>query len=940
MVAERDELTQRTFPVLRELCERNEAALSEIDLRWGVTEEQAAQGRIVELCLAEVDACFPWFIGLLGDRYGTAVPDLPETVLLQHPWLRDLVGRSIAEIEVRHALNLSLNRPANLFFYIREGAPTRPAGDLDIGARMLLGLKTDLVRANVSVRPYASVEDLGRLIHEDLASALEATFLDEASPGPVAAERRRHESFARAHSTRLLGREREWQTLRRHLTSREAPLAIVGEGGFGKTALLSMFLVQTWLDPSQPKTDHPDLVGRLFAAVGLRRASARLPAVIAHYAGVYSQEQVWPLMIARLVRELRASHSPERSDPDSLEALGPDELVSTFISELGEVATRRPVAVIIDGADRLGGPFADKWPWLPDPVPANVRLVLSVSTGESAEALRERGFRVMELQPFTEQQRGSFLDNRLRAFGKQLSPRHRRLLVEADAAGSPAFLAAAAEELRIFGDHARLEERIRHYVHAPSVEHLLGLIIDRLDEHLGDQPASPTMKFLGLVSCARHGLSDRELRELLGSPGRPMDSIVLSPVELALRAWLTPRDGLIRIVAPALRDAVARRLTAEERMTIHQRLAGYFSPRPPGQRALDELPWHLAHSRQWRSLADVLCDPPFLTALFERDTQEPQVWWSEIEANSALRLPEVYAALIEHPDTDQVAAQIVASLLRQTGRAGLAVQLFGRLLQSGSGQGQARNAMEMNYALALRESGMLDEALAVLSRLDGALRTDASWSMLASCLGNKAVILEELGAIEAAALSRQEEQAVCMQLGLHGQLQTSRFNEGRLLARSGRTKEAAERFREYEKWAEQCGDLRALQAALANRAVLMRRAGKYREAADLHQRERAICERLGDVAALLDCLGNLAEVSMLQSDFDAADALLAQQEELFERSKPPRAHVQHMLIKSRLYRNIGLLDDAATWAQLALEAAESQGLVDLKAEAVRLTSSG
>jgi hypothetical protein len=41
-----------------------------VDLRWGITDEQKAEGQVLPICLAEIKRCRPYFIGLLGERYG------------------------------------------------------------------------------------------------------------------------------------------------------------------------------------------------------------------------------------------------------------------------------------------------------------------------------------------------------------------------------------------------------------------------------------------------------------------------------------------------------------------------------------------------------------------------------------------------------------------------------------------------------------------------------------------------------------------------------------------------------------------------------------------------------------------------------------------------------------------------------------------------------
>src|SRR5207248_4849400 len=73
MHAERDHLVKVTFPRLRQWCEERRLHLDDIDLRWGVTQEQAASGKVIELCLQQIDGSRPFFVCLLGGRYGLTV---------------------------------------------------------------------------------------------------------------------------------------------------------------------------------------------------------------------------------------------------------------------------------------------------------------------------------------------------------------------------------------------------------------------------------------------------------------------------------------------------------------------------------------------------------------------------------------------------------------------------------------------------------------------------------------------------------------------------------------------------------------------------------------------------------------------------------------------------------------------------------------------------
>ena len=55
MHAERDYLVKVVFPELRERCAKRQLHLVDMDLRWGVTEEEAEHGKVLEIILDEID---------------------------------------------------------------------------------------------------------------------------------------------------------------------------------------------------------------------------------------------------------------------------------------------------------------------------------------------------------------------------------------------------------------------------------------------------------------------------------------------------------------------------------------------------------------------------------------------------------------------------------------------------------------------------------------------------------------------------------------------------------------------------------------------------------------------------------------------------------------------------------------------------------------------
>ena len=131
---ERDELVKKTFPALRDHCARRHIVFVDIDLRWGITEEQAEAGEILPICLAEIDNCRPFFIGLLGERYGWVPGHIPGELIQRQPWLREHQESSITELEILYGAirNSAMESPEVFLFQIALvppcPAPHRAAG--------------------------------------------------------------------------------------------------------------------------------------------------------------------------------------------------------------------------------------------------------------------------------------------------------------------------------------------------------------------------------------------------------------------------------------------------------------------------------------------------------------------------------------------------------------------------------------------------------------------------------------------------------------------------------------------------------------------------------------------------------------------------------------------------------------------------------------------
>ena len=122
MDKERSYFNEVLVPKLNRICAERGVSFFSVDLRWGITEEDQVDGKVLPICLSEIDKCRPYFIGMLGNRYGSILETVPEKISSTIPWLVGKEGHSITELEMLYAvLEHSDERTlSNCAFYFRS----------------------------------------------------------------------------------------------------------------------------------------------------------------------------------------------------------------------------------------------------------------------------------------------------------------------------------------------------------------------------------------------------------------------------------------------------------------------------------------------------------------------------------------------------------------------------------------------------------------------------------------------------------------------------------------------------------------------------------------------------------------------------------------------------------------------------------------------------
>ena len=538
MDAERNHLLKQVFPKVRAACLARQVGFTEIDLRWGVTEEESKNGATVEICLKEIDRCRdfpPFFIGFLGERYGW----IPRHDDLTAYWERHgespyagpiqaavQRGISVTELEMElavlatgaadklagHALFLLRNRALTDQVYQQAtGRAPDPADRrfYDPADGQLDTLK-DRIRHSgfLGVDGYPSVEVFGQTIADYLLAQLDHYFPADEIPSAFAQSNLAHATFRYHRLQNFLPRLEVRQAVTAALAQRAdqphlGPILLTGPSGQGKSALMA------------------DLARHLESAQG--EVHWR---VIDHYVGADDQNS----LTAWLDRVLETLH-PEIQDLTGPIPETPKDRKEALSSWLAMAARRteqrgadqRPVrfALVLDALDQLSDGGKDLSLLTPEIIGPSATVIASVADGTPGREAA-RSFEAIQVPALTAELRTHLIRDTLARFRKGLAPQLVDTLAQAPQSGSPLFLTLALEELRLDARHATLARTLDDILAQPDAERLFlhAFLLDP-DNNRPEQP-DLAVRFMALLGASRAGLTEHELADLLALPSDPV----------------------------------------------------------------------------------------------------------------------------------------------------------------------------------------------------------------------------------------------------------------------------------------------------------------------------------------------------------------------------------------------------------------------------------
>ncbi len=663
MQAERDYLKHIIFPRVEEELQKRRIKLEIVDLRWGVDttsieQEDEREANVLKVCLNEIKRCRPFFIGLLGDRYGW-VP--PEERMKRAVSAEDLSivskGKSVTALEIEFGVLASKEQLSRSVFYLRGTLPYEtfstvraamycdaynPAlSETDKQERKaaLENLKTSIRKhfegKNLSqqVKDYkvswdetrervTGLESWGEIVYEDILKECKEHAEETWYKVPQNWQEQEQallDAFIENNTAAFCGRKELLNEVKEHLLSEEKGkwgMMLTGMSGSGKSAVFSMV----------KKIIEKENCLVLAHSAGLSPVAKKVVNLLqiwnkqlSDYLGIEEEQTDDELESADLSNTEMESLRQKGNKPEI------EKIQSRFRELLFTAADKQQVVLLIDALDRFEPTErAQFMTWLPTEVPGKVKMLCTAVTGTEEKVIKyHTGLFIKNLNYITENEATEILETLCRQQHKTLPDKVEKIILEKEigdgklAASSPLWLSLAVNMLMAldyddFEKISRLEGRgdrqIETYMSemAADFEPLPGPLFLNLILKAGLVfGESFTNAVFNYLACSRNGLREKDLEIILNAENIEWDSLQFAGLRRRFKAHLILQGEEMQwnLAHSILRTALIQKAGETYLKKLHSNIAGYLSELDNDPLKASEILYHLLEAGRYRDAA-------------------------------------------------------------------------------------------------------------------------------------------------------------------------------------------------------------------------------------------------------------------------------------------------------------------------------------------------
>lgn len=494
MQQERNYLIKKVFPDIERECRRRNVEFTPLDLRWGITEEEASSGKVIEICMDEIARTRPFFIGLVGGRYGW-IPggdeqgvDL-ERLAARYPWIEPYIRerRSITEMEMLYGV-LDNPEPVEAHFFLRRDlAVPRRYRETDPEGKAKRAMLKERIReaadqGRCTADDYGSVASLGKAVHQRLMEMIDRLYPLEEIPDIYdlyAAEQERKLRELRQVYTPCYS---ELPGLRTAVYSSGDIDIVCGPPGSGLSALLANQIGEMLADDEEDETYEV------------------IHTIVDE--NVATQE----LLRRMFLHSLRRLY-PEVEVPELTQSVDGE---IPFREILGRFP-KKPFLWIIDGAEKMADAGERNLGKIINDAEAVGRIVVACSDRATVEGIRAAcpGITyVHNIESIASPHIREITADYLRHYSKGLSERQMTAISNSPVFATQKMLRAFLDKLVTFGIFEDVDAFIHSFATLDSEEQFYDRLLQYLGEEFGEETVGELFRRL---ECSAIGMSEEGL---------------------------------------------------------------------------------------------------------------------------------------------------------------------------------------------------------------------------------------------------------------------------------------------------------------------------------------------------------------------------------------------------------------------------------------------
>ena len=601
MMDEREILVKKIFPDLRSKFRDRGITITEVDLRWGVLEEEAQNGKVIEICLSEIDRSRPYFIGILGERYGW-IPEVSEyqkhkKIIENFPWVEEDIknGLSITEMEVQYGVLRNPEMIKRSAFFIRE-SNSKNNDEIENSNKQNKLKERVKNTEGLFYSDYSNTEDLAEKITEHLTEVINRDFPEEEIDFGVQPQL----NFINSRKLAYVRNNDYYLAIDEHFKTSQTPLVITGDRGIGKSSLLANYISEY----AENNPDHLYLINFSDASVD-------------------SSDYI--KVLHRFCEELSGREIDLGSEfpQDTF-----NSILSYFVQLLDKTSPT-PLLIAIDGIDEfVDDEHSRLINWLPDSFPENVKVILSCDESQQLERVKEKKYRVFNLSRATTKFKTDFIQSYFDYFSKKLPQDIINEIVQDEISDLPLTLQSMADELRQYGVHEGLKERVRYYLKADGPVDYYDHVLARLEEDFNTKEDLLVKNILSVMSLFKGGVKELEIQQILN-----LTPLAFSSVFNAIENNLINKDGHYTFGNQYFRKAVEERYLTNEKeiKQIRQNIIDYIKTIQWDSRVVAEAVNQVIELKDYESLYELLSNLNHLMYLQDIDRYKLMKYWMLIK---------------------------------------------------------------------------------------------------------------------------------------------------------------------------------------------------------------------------------------------------------------------------------------------------------------------